>query len=247
MKIIIFVYALILGSFLNVVGLRVPAKQSIVKPPSACPGCGKTLTVFELIPVLSFLLQRGKCKQCKQPISPFYPIMELATALLFVYAYSRIGWTFELVIAWTLITLFVIIFITDIKFMLIPDKILAFFAILFIVERMIQPLQPWWDSLLGAAAAFILLMLIAILSKGGMGGGDIKLYTVLGLALGTKFMLISFFFANILGAIIGIIGMACGFFERKKPIPFGPFIAMGTLITYFYHQPILTWYQSLFQ
>lgn len=245
MKIIIFVYALVLGSFLNVVGLRVPAKQSIVKPQSACPGCGKTLTILELIPVLSFVFQRGKCKHCKQPISPFYPIMELATAFLFVYAFSRIGWTFELVIAWTLITLFVIIFITDIKFMLIPDKILFFFAILFIAERLIQPLKPWWDSILGAAVALILLLLIAILSKGGMGGGDIKLFTVIGFALGTKLMLISFFFANILGAMIGIIGMACGFFERKKPIPFGPFIAIGTLITYFYHQPILTWYQSL--
>ncbi|KRG13323.1 prepilin peptidase [Virgibacillus soli] len=245
MEIIIFIYALLLGSFLNVVGLRVPAKQSIIKPRSSCPGCGKSLTIVELIPVLSFVIQKGKCKQCKQPISLFYPIMELTTAFLFVYAFAKIGWTFELVIAWTLITLFVIIFITDIKFMLIPDKILLFFAILFIIERIIQPLQPWWNSLLGAAIAFLLLLLIAILSKGGMGGGDIKLFTMIGFVIGPKFMLISFFFANILGAVLGIIGMTCGIFERKKPIPFGPFIAIGTLITYFYYQPILAWYQSL--
>ena len=228
MEIIIFIYALLLGSFLNVVGLRVPAKQSIIKPRSSCPGCGKSLTIVELIPVLSFVIQKGKCKQCKQPISLFYPIMELTTAFLFVYAFAKIGWTFELVIAWTLITLFVIIFITDIKFMLIPDKILLFFAILFIIERIIQPLQPWWNSLLGAAIAFLLL-----------------LFTVIGFVIGPKFMLISFFFANILGAVLGIIGMTCGIFERKKPIPFGPFIAIGTLITYFYYQPILAWYQSL--
>ncbi|MCJ7839896.1 prepilin peptidase [Lederbergia sp. NSJ-179] len=246
MKLIIFVYALLLGSFLNVVGLRIPAKQSIVKPRSACPTCGKTLTFVELIPVLSYVIQSGKCKHCKTSISPFYPLMELTTACLFVFAYSKIGWSFELIIAWTLITLLVIIFITDIKFMLIPDKILFFFAFVFIGERLIYPLQPWWDSIAGAALIFMMLLIIAILSKGGMGGGDIKLYTVLGIVLGTKLVLVSFFFANILGAIAGLIGMAIGIFEKRKPIPFGPFIAIATLIAYFYHDELFAWYQSLF-
>ncbi|WP_062104552.1 prepilin peptidase [Bacillus niameyensis] len=244
MKIIIFLYALLFGSFYNVVGLRVPEKKSIVKPRSSCPSCGRTLTIIELIPVFSYLFQLGKCKNCKKSIAPLYPIMELLTACLFVFAYAYSGWSFETVIAWTLISLLVIISISDIVYMLIPNKILLFFTAFFLIERIIQPLNPWWDSLVGSLVAFILLMAIAVISKGGMGGGDVKLYAVLGFVLGTKLVLLSFFIANLIGAIIGLLGIAVGIFTRKKPIPFGPFIAIGALIAYFFHESIFSWYLS---
>src|SRR5690606_12689991 len=141
---------LFLGSFYNLVGLRVPVKKSIVAPRSACPNCNHQLTALELIPVLSYIIQGGKCRQCKARISPLYPIMELATGLLFVSAPFVIGWNVELIVAWTLISLFVIIFVSDITYMLIPDKILLVFAGIFLVERLFIPLTPWWDSLLGA-------------------------------------------------------------------------------------------------
>ncbi|MBS4199819.1 prepilin peptidase [Bacillus sp. FJAT-49732] len=244
MTLIIFIYSLLLGSFFNVVGLRVPLKQSIVKPRSACPGCQNTLQAYELIPVLSYIIQKGKCRHCQRRISPLYPLMELTTALLFVFAYNQIGWSVELFIVWTLMSLFVIIFITDITYMLIPDKILLVFAVFFLIERFFLPLDPWWDSMLGAAIGFSLLLFIAVISKGGMGGGDIKLYAVIGFALGTKLVLLSLLAATMIGGVIGIIGMFFGFFKKKEPIPFGPFIGIGTLIMYFYHQYILDWYLS---
>jgi leader peptidase (prepilin peptidase) / N-methyltransferase len=241
-----FIYGLLFGSFYNVIGLRVPINESILTPRSACPKCKHTLTPLELIPVLSFLFQRGKCRQCKARISPLYPIMEFLTGVLFVVVPLTRGWTTEIFIGWTLVSLFIIITVSDIKYMLIPDKILLFFAGIFLLERIFIPLSPWWDSLLGATIGFTLLLVISIVSKGGMGGGDIKLYALLGFVLGTKLVLMSLFIATLLGALIGIIGIGLGLVERKKPIPFGPFIAVGTLIAYFYGQTIFTAYLNLF-
>lgn len=241
----IILLGLFLGSFYNVVGLRIPANQSIVAPRSACPKCKHTLGPLELIPVLSYLIQRGKCRVCRTGISPLYPIMELLTGLLFLAAPLIIGWTHELWIAWTLISLLVIITVSDLAYMLIPNKILLFFAGLFLVERIFLPLTPWWDSLLGAAIGFTLLLLIAVISKGGMGGGDIKLYALIGFVTGTKVLLLSFFLATLLGALVGIIGIAIKIVERKKPIPFGPFIAVGTLLAYFYADSIINSYLQL--
>ncbi|MGE6259572.1 prepilin peptidase [Heyndrickxia sporothermodurans] len=244
MLIVIFLYALFLGSFFNVVGMRVPAKKSIIKPRSTCSNCYRTLSAIELIPVISYIIQGGKCRQCKAQLSALYPLGELLTALLFVFAYKNIGWNMELVIAWTLISLLIIIFISDIAYMLIPDKILIVFTCLIILERLFYPLNPWWDSLLGGAIGFLLLLAIAIVSKGGMGGGDIKLFGVIGLMLGLKGVLLSFFMATLFGAVVGGIGLGIGIFKKKKPIPFGPFIGAGTLVTYFYGQTIIDWYLS---
>jgi leader peptidase (prepilin peptidase) / N-methyltransferase len=236
---ILLLYGLALGSFFNVVGLRVPISKSIVKPRSSCPNCHHTLGPLELIPVLSYLLQRGKCRQCKVGISPLYPIIELITGLLFMSAPFIMGWTSELWIAWSLISLLVIITVSDLAYTLIPDKILLFFTAVFFIERFLIPLEPWWDSLLGATIGFSLLLIISIISKGGMGGGDIKLYAVIGFAVGTKLMLLSFFIATLIGAIFGIIGILLRLLERKKPVPFGPFIAIGTLLAYFYGNIII--------
>jgi leader peptidase (prepilin peptidase) / N-methyltransferase len=243
---LLFCFGIVLGSFYNVVGLRIPLKDSIVAPRSACPKCKHTLTLIELIPVLSFLIQRGKCRQCQASISPLYPIMEFLTGALFVVVPLSLGWNAEIWVSWTLVSLFIIITVSDIKYMLIPDKILLFFAGIFLVERIFIPLSPWWNSLLGATVGFSLLLLISIVSKGGMGGGDIKLYALIGFVLGTKLVLMSLFISTLLGALIGIIGIMIGVFERKKPIPFGPFIAVGTLIAYFYGNTIFNVYLSFF-
>ncbi|VEF47466.1 prepilin peptidase [Bacillus freudenreichii] len=241
---IIFIYGLLFGSFFNVAGLRIPLKQSIVRPGSACPHCGKKLSIIELMPVISYLILGGKCRFCKGRISAIYPAMEFLTGCLFVFAFIHYGWTFELVIACTLISLFIIITVSDITYMLIPNKVLLTFTFIFLFERLIEPLHPWWDSLIGGAVGFGLLLLIAIVSKGAMGGGDIKLFAVLGLALGTKVVLLSFFLATLIGAIAGGIGMMLGTVKKGEAIPFGPFIAAGTLLAYFYHEEILQWYFS---
>lgn len=139
-----------------------------------------------------------------------------------------------------------IIFVSDVTYMVIPDKVLLFFTGLFLLERIFIPLEPWWDSIAGAAVGFFILLLIAVVSKGGMGGGDIKLFALLGIVVGIKIVLLSFFIATLYGALFGVIGLITGKLKRKNPIPFGPFIAAGTLTAYFYGDLILRNYFLLF-
>jgi leader peptidase (prepilin peptidase) / N-methyltransferase len=237
-----FIYGVFLGSFYNVVGLRVPLKQSIIKPRSACPTCGHQLKPYELIPVISYFLQGGKCRGCKSRISPIYPTFELLTGVLFMTAPLVIGWSGELVVALSLISMFMIIIVSDINYMLIPDKILIWFAGIFLLERIIWPLNPWWDSILGAVTGFTLLLVIAFVSKGGMGGGDVKLYALLGLVLGFKLVLLSFFLSTLFGAVFGGLALLFKIVKRRQPIPFGPFIAAGTLTAYYWGSELIDLY-----
>jgi len=243
--IFIFLIGLILGSFYNVVGLRIPEKESIIVPRSACPSCGQPLSPLELVPVLSYLALKGKCGKCQSDISPLYPIMELVTGILFVSAPMLLGWGMELLVAWALISLLVIIFVSDYIYMLIPNKILLFFAVFILLLRIFIPLDPWWDMFAGAAAGFVIPFIIAIISKGGIGGGDIKLFSLIGLVMGVKGVLLSFMFSTILGAVFGVIGLAAGLMKKGEPIPFGPFIAMGALAAYFFGKEVLDWYWQL--
>ncbi|MBO8157119.1 MAG: prepilin peptidase [Bacillaceae bacterium] len=242
----IFILGLVFGSFFNVVGLRVPKNQSIVSPPSSCPGCGNRLAPKDLVPVWSYIWLKGKCRRCGAKISPLYPVMELLTGLMFVFAFYQIGFDCELLVALTLISLFAIITVSDWKYMIIPDKVLLVFLLIFIVERTFAPLSPWYDSLIGSASGFLLLWAIAIISRGGMGGGDIKLFGVIGYVVGLKGVLLSFFLSAFIGSIAGIAGIIVGKVNRQNPIPFGPFIAVGTLLAYFYGNQLLNWYWSLF-
>lgn len=242
LTLLIFLAGLILGSFYNVAGLRIPAKESIVMPRSACPSCGHTLAPLELVPVISYLVLKGNCRKCGKRISPLYPIIELMTGLLFAAAPLLLGWSMELIIAWALISLMVIIFVSDVMYMLIPNKILLFFTIVFLLLRIFIPLDPWWDPLAGGLAGFMIPFFIAVISKGGMGGGDIKLFALVGLAIGLKGVLLSFIFATLLGAIFGVAGLIAGLVKRGEPMPFGPFIAAGTISAYFFGQDVLDWY-----
>lgn len=220
-----------------------PKGESIVAPRSHCPHCKRTLTAFELIPVVSYVLQKGKCRACSARISFFYPFVELSTAILFTLAPLFVGWSAEIVVSWTLISLFVIIFVSDVHYMVIPNRILLFFAPLLLIERItLAPLTPWWDSLLGSFVGFMMLFLIALVSKGGMGGGDIKLFAVIGLALGVKLTVLAFFLSTFVGTMFGLIGMAIGHVKRGEPMPFGPAIVVGTLIAYFFGEAMIDMY-----
>ena len=131
--------------------------------------------------------------------------------------------------------------------MLIPDKILLFFAMLFFIVRVIDPLYPWWDSIIGAAAGFFLLLAVAVVSKGGMGGGDIKLFGLLGFFFGTKLVLLTFFLSCLFGAVVGLFLLFFGIVKRGKPMPFGPFIAIGAFTAYFHGTDIIGWYMQFFK
>ena len=126
-----FIYGIVFGSFFNVVGLRVPKKESIVSPPSHCTACHRKLGILDLIPVFSYLFLHGKCRGCDAKISPIYPFMEFVTGVLFMLAYVMLGFSWELTVALIFISLLVIITVSDIAYMLIPDKVLLPFAIVF--------------------------------------------------------------------------------------------------------------------
>ncbi|KXH87317.1 A24 family peptidase [Sporosarcina sp. HYO08] len=241
-----FIYGIALGSFYNVVGLRVPKKESIVSPPSHCTICERRLGALDLVPVFSFLFLGGKCRGCGTRISLIYPFMELLTGVLFVLSYWMLGFSMELIIALLFISLLVIITVSDIAYMLIPDKVLLPFGVVLLILRLFIPLAPWWDSLLGAAAGFLILLLIAVVSKGGMGGGDIKLFFVIGLVLGTVHTLLTLFLAALIGSIVGLIFLKRTGQGRKTPIPFGPSIATAAVIVYFWGSEIVGWYTNLF-
>lgn len=240
--IFIFLFGLVFGSFYNVVGLRVPQKESIVHPPSHCPKCQRRLTVLDLVPVLSYVFLGGKCRSCGNKISWFYPFIELMTGVLFAFAYWQLGWGIELIVAFFFISLLVIIVVSDLAYMLIPDKVLIFFLPLLAIGRVLSPLTPWWDSLVGAVVGFGILYIIAVLSNGGMGGGDIKLFFLIGLVLGTIDTLLTLFLAAVIGMIVGITMLSKNKQGRKTPIPFGPSIALAAVIVYFYGDVLINWY-----
>lgn len=241
-----FVYGLVFGSFFNVVGLRVPKKESIVSSPSHCTVCQRKLTPFDLIPVLSYLFLRGKCRGCGDKISLIYPLMEFVTGSLFMLSYYLLGFSGELIVALLFISLLVMITVSDIAYMLIPDKVLLPFAAVLLGCRIFIPLTPWWDSLAGAVIGFGVLLLIGMISKGGMGGGDIKLFFVIGLVLGTIQTLLTLFLAALIGSVVGIIILRRKGQGRKTPIPFGPSIAAAAVIVYFWGAGIVRWYGTLF-
>jgi leader peptidase (prepilin peptidase) / N-methyltransferase len=240
------IFGLAFGSFFNVVGLRVPKKQSIVTPPSHCVSCNRRLRAIDLIPVFSYVFLKGKCRTCGVKVSPIYAITEFATGLLFAFATWTIGFTWELFVALVFISLLVIINVTDITYMLIPDKILLFFLPLLIIGRIVSPLDPRWDSIVGAAVGFGLLLLIAVVSKGGMGGGDIKLFFLIGIVLGAVDTLLTIFLASVIGMITGIIVLKSRGKGRKTPVPFGPSIVVASIIVYFYGQQLIDMYFNLF-
>ncbi|MFF3101652.1 prepilin peptidase [Viridibacillus arvi] len=240
-----FIFGLVFGSFFNVVGLRLPKGESIVRPPSHCTNCQKQLTAKDLVPVLSFLFLKGKCRNCDAKIHWVYPLVEFLTAFLFTLAYLELGLKPELIIALLFISLLIIITVSDIAYMLIPNKILLFFGALLVVGRIFIQSEPWWNSIVGAFGGFLILLLVAILSKGGIGGGDIKLFFIIGLVLGIFSTLLALFLAAVIGLVTGVVLLIYRKQGRKTPIPFGPSIAVASIIAYFYGEQILEWYMNL--
>lgn len=237
-----FIYGTILGSFYNVVGLRVPKGTLFQHQRSYCDTCERTLSWTELIPIFSYLFQGGRCKTCREKISPIYPIMEFLTGFLFAYSFYRFGWSHLTILGVLLTSLIIPITVSDIAYQKIPNKILLFFTPLFMIYRFIYPLAPWWDSILGALIAFTLVFLIIVISKGGMGMGDLKYYTLFGLIFGTKYFFLLFFLSTLYGVVIGVIKMKVEGTGGKTRIAFGPFIGLAALTVFFFGSQIINWY-----
>jgi leader peptidase (prepilin peptidase)/N-methyltransferase len=238
------VLGLIFGSFFNVVAIRLLKQESIVHPPSHCVHCKHRLGPLDLVPVLSYMLLRGRCRYCQVRISPVYAIGEGITALLFASAAWWIGYSPDLIAGLLLASVLVIIVQTDLREMIIPNKVVYFGMGSAVALRFfIHPL-PWWDYALAFLVGGGLFYGIAVATKGGMGGGDIKLFAFLGIILGLKLMLLTIFLSSLAGTLYGIVLMLLGRFKRKQAIPFGPFIAVGAWISYLWGDLLLSWYLS---
>ncbi|GLB58382.1 prepilin peptidase [Cytobacillus sp. NCCP-133] len=242
----VFIYALLLGSFLNVAAIRLLKKESVSFPPSHCPTCKNKLNVFDLVPVFSYLFLRGKCRYCKQRISALYPFGELLTAFTIFLVYKEIGWTLELIPALLLTVLLLLSVLTDIREKLILDIITFPMLGLLVLIRYFIGTEPFMHYLLGGVVGFSLLLIIAIVSKGGMGGGDIKLYAAIGVGLGPLLTIMSLVLASFAGAIAGVFLLLTGKVKRQEPIPFAPFIFIGTILSFLYGNEIFQWYISFY-
>ena len=231
--IVLFVFGTIFGSFYNVVGDRVADGKSIIYPPSHCPKCKHRLTPLELVPIFSYLFQGGKCKNCKCKIPLFHPLYEIFVGLLFMFSYISFGFTGDLVIAITFVSMLAIIIVSDYYYMIIPDEILIFFGVTLALEvLLINGIDAFVISLLSGIISFGVMFLIKlfvdfIFKTESMGGGDIKLLFFLGFILGWPQALLSIFLGSIIGLPISLIVLKI---KNTNIIPFGPFLALGAII-----------------
>ncbi|WP_054957510.1 prepilin peptidase [Paenibacillus dakarensis] len=243
LAIYITILGMVLGSFFNVVGLRIPVGKSVVRPPSQCGACHKQLTGRDLIPVFSFLLAGGRCRHCGAKVSVIYPLGEALTGLLFLWVYLRFGLTAEGIIGFLLVSMLIMITVADLKYMRIPNRILLFFLPILGALILIFHVAPLGQHVLGALLGGGVMLLLAWF--GGMGMGDVKLFALCGFVVGFPGVILAFLAACLCGVLVGGILLLLGVIKRRQPIPFGPWLALGTLITYGYGSQIISGYLSL--
>lgn len=245
-----FLFGVAFGSFSNVAIYRVPLGRSTVTPGSYCPSCGKPIAWYDNLPLVSFLVLRARCRNCGQPISIRYPIVELGVGLLWAATVSRFGLTPALPAYLALVTSLVILSAIDLEHHRLPDRLLLpagiAAGILFLVAA---ASSGGWSDLgragLGALAYFLPMLGIGVIAPAGMGGGDIKLSAYLGLHLGwlgLLSVLVGALAGFLAGGVAGVALLVSRRKGRKDPIPFGPFMAVGTLISVFWGEPILAFW-----
>lgn len=234
-NLLVFVLGAVLGSFLNVCIYRLPREESVVFPTSHCPQCGKNILPFDNIPIISWLILRGKCRSCGKKIPAHYPLVELLTAVLILPLYQKFGLTSELFFSAVFVSVLIVGFFTDLFEQIIPDEIVIVGLIAGFSRALLN--GSFFDSLFGAAAGFAVFFVIEklakiIFKKEGLGFGDVKLAAMLGAFLGTAGFWNTFLLSYFLGAIVSLSLL---FFKIKKMgeyIPFGPFLILGAAATF---------------
>lgn len=236
----------VIGSFLNVCILRLPAEQSVVSPPSRCPKCGSGVRWYDNIPVVSWLFLRGRCRNCRNPISIQYPLVELATACIWAWMATRYGNDLESVRGALFLTILLGIAMTDAREYIIPDEFSIGGLLLGLGFSLVYGLDGLRDAAIGAAVGFVVLWSIAWLGKHAfkkeaMGGGDIKMMAMVGAFVGWKGVFLTIFLGSVVGTVVfgplALIG-------RKKEVPFGIFLAVGAVVTFLWGEAVLEWYRG---
>ena len=238
----VFCFGLAVGSFANVCIHRLPRKESVVVPGSHCPACSAAVRPLDNIPVISYIVLGGKCRDCATRISPIYSVIETVTAVLLLAGFFKFGLSFDFMVYAAVAPALVIITAIDIEHQIIPDVItLPGIALGLAVGTYTI---GYADSLLGFFVGGGLFYLLAFLSNGGMGGGDIKYISAAGALLGWQKVLLVIFIGALLGSVVGVFQIAVQKKTRKSLIPFGPFLATSTLITLFYGNSLIRLYSD---
>lgn len=246
-SLVVFLFGLCIGSFLNVCIHRIPASQSIVFPGSSCPRCAAPIRFYDNIPLLSYLWLLGKCRHCKSPISIRYPLVELLTGFFALAVYVKFGLTLAALVYFVFIAVLVLITFIDIDHRIIPDILSLPGIAVFFLAGLLLPHLSWVDSLLGILVGGGSLYLVALVyylltRKEGMGGGDIKLLAMIGAMVGWKGVLFTIFVSSAVGTVAGLGVMLFTRQNLKLAIPFGPFLAIGATTYLFFGARVLTWY-----
>jgi leader peptidase (prepilin peptidase)/N-methyltransferase len=245
------VAGLCIGSFLNVVIARVPAGRSIAHPPSACPHCGTAIAWYDNLPVLSYLVLRARCRSCRDRISWRYPVVEIMGAVLFALAYLRFGPSFRLAAALVLVSTLIAIMGIDLDHQIIPDVLSLPGVALGFIASFGPGAIGWKESALGVlvgGGVFVVIIVASslVLGQPGMGVGDVKLGAMLGAFLGWQLAVLSILLSVLVGGPLAAGLMATGRKGRKDPIPFGPFLALGGVVSLFWGDVLLAWYFGQF-
>jgi leader peptidase (prepilin peptidase)/N-methyltransferase len=247
----VIIFGLCVGSFLNVCAYRLPLGESIVHPRSRCTSCGRTLTWFDNVPVLSWAALGGRCRSCKQPVSWMYPAVEVVTALVFVITYLTYGLTLLSLVRVVFACALIVLFVTDLQHKILPNAItLPGIVVGFVCSVFLPP--GWMSSLIGLAVGGGFLLAIAeayyrIRGQEGLGMGDVKLLAMIGAFLGWKLVLLTLVFASFTGSLAGGVLIASGRGNMKYALPFGTFLAVGALFAATWGEPIADWYFGFYQ
>jgi leader peptidase (prepilin peptidase) / N-methyltransferase len=241
----------LIGSFLNVCIHRLPRGESIVWPASHCPACMKAIAWYDNVPLISYAWLCGKCRMCRIAISAGYPVVEAVNALGYVALFWHFGLMPETFVYAALYSALIVVTGTDLSHRIIPDAVtlpgivIGLLSAVFLLP--IGIINSLAGMLVGGGILWSLAWLSPILfGKEGMGGGDIKLMAMVGAFLGWKPVLLAIMVASLIGSITGGGLIAAGVMRRHEYLPFGPFLAVGSMITLFFHEPLLNWYWSLF-
>lgn len=260
-SILIFVWGASIGSFLNVVVYRLPAGLSLIYPPSRCPHCLHRLGNRENIPVFGWILLKGRCRHCHSPISPRYPLVEAATGGLFLLVFWSFGLSWQTLGYWTFFSWLLALALIDLDTMTLPNPLTQSGVILglgfqFVVgwlahNHLSGAIAQLLAGILGAVIGIWLLDGITIvgsliLGQAAMGAGDAKLAAMMGAWLGWKYLLLAGFIACAIGAFAGGGAIALGWLDRRQPMPFGPFLALGAGIAALWGEAILATYLNIF-
>jgi len=265
---LVLLVGLLIGSFLNVCIVRLPHGQSIVTPPSHCPRCKKPIKFYDNIPVISYLLLRGKCRTCGLPISWRYPLVELLNALVYLWVFRELGLNGEAIIIMALCSSLIVITFIDLDYQIIPDSItlpgmvLGLVVAPFFMSPMGDPLPFQFLPQAGPYATGLLNSCIGLIAGGAplfllgwiweklrhveaMGGGDVKLMGMFGSFLGWKSALLIIMLGAVAGSVVGVTLILLRKHKAENVIPFGPFLAVGAVLTMLYGTDIVSWYLGL--